>query len=912
MARYCKSCGKALTEDMKFCRNCGTPVPEVPTEKRFCRSCGRELAAGAMFCAACGTRVGESAPTEVPTPARHSASAPAAPQPSRAYAPRRNDTPPQQVYAQSPAPQPKAKKKGKGLIVLLVLLVVAGVGWFGFREGGFLRGLLGDKPVAKPSSGGKTQGGYSLSGAEALFGEGAEVKVEPVKGSRAAALREPDKYELLGDPLELSCDKYDGTFFGEDVVLSVPIPDMEDPERYVFVYYDEVNGEARYLFPDGYDASKKTMEIALPHFSLFGPAKLTEEEEIEVFLDKYSTKKAVQEGQDQLAASELEPYIRAKAEAMGLKDQALKDLVQSTINIIGGRFKGDDLTPTKSYGDTVETITKTTTAVTRGIVEGDWDTARTGLEDAVNGALVHAWEDLQFSQNIDRVLDSEFAGRTAVKALGSATSIIRMNKHLSEGTEEGFKEAMKELGNIFQSVHPAVELGTKGVAFLGAQVNQTFTNWKSNQVEELYQIYKNGLEDVWHNEVIPGNRESFLTYLNTASGFTMAKGVKRFYNMDKVAEICKKYGWPYSRYEDLPDRYKEKFDKLAEDGLMEYFELRLQQETRAAEIKEVERVVIETMMNDYYGALRSGNYGAYFGEQSPNDYSLSNRLERLVNVRSFVSNFVDEQKLEKMRKDGSFNYGDVLNWWVEFASKYERTEAILKFRERLLEHDLLKDYGDMLVTALILEKTIGSGKSDPVGQYVTYERGWTVVYDEKAEDIEEYTDESPEMDVHATYSKEVRQLFERYPEIPLDKKGNFSLNSGGLKMQGAFDQVTRSGTGTFSIYLTYTQTSPDTPDVIREKVEDSGIWENFWPWVSREATLSVSGDLELKPDPDTGGVRIIFNGSGSLSYSGTRITAIKGIKYPKYEDSDLVIETAPYSGGYDVTFENVTNIYSMD
>lgn len=494
-----------------------------------------------------------------------------------------------------------------------------------------------------------------------------------------------DRFEADGKWYDISSTAYDGLPLSGDVLLTASIPGEVNPEdlgSYVFVYYDEKNDECRYLYPDSYDLTAGTMTIDLPHFSFWGSAKLTKEEQVEAFLNSYSTKLAVESGNSKKSASELEPYVRAKAEAMGLTKQATEDLIQSSLNFLGGRFTGKN----KAF---IETGTKYTTTLTRGYYDKNDEAAMSGLEDAITDALMNSWDELQFSDRLDEVLGSEFAGSTAGKLLSSSNGIARMAGYLTEGDME---DAMKELGSVMQGVHPAVELSTKAIAYLGAKVNEEFTNWKSNQIEELYQIYKNGASDIWGNEVIPCNRDSFLTYLNTSSGFTMAKGVGRFYNLDKVGEICKQYNWPYSTYEELPPRFLEVFQQRAEDGLMQYFELRLQQEKTAEEVKKTERACIETMMSRF-GALDSGSYGKFFGEATPDDFDLTARLERLVNVRSFVSQYVDEVELAKVAKDeNSYNYGDILNWWVDFASNNDKPAAIRKFREKLREYGFLKTY----------------------------------------------------------------------------------------------------------------------------------------------------------------------------------------------------------------------------
>jgi membrane protease subunit (stomatin/prohibitin family) len=76
-AKFCASCGTALTPPgvvcanchaenpagAKFCASCGTPLATVTAH---CTSCGAELAEGARFCPSCGTAVGASSGGEPP------------------------------------------------------------------------------------------------------------------------------------------------------------------------------------------------------------------------------------------------------------------------------------------------------------------------------------------------------------------------------------------------------------------------------------------------------------------------------------------------------------------------------------------------------------------------------------------------------------------------------------------------------------------------------------------------------------------------------------------------------------------------------------------------------------------------------------------------------------------------------
>lgn len=517
---------------------------------------------------------------------------------------------------------------------------------------------------------------------------GMDVKVTELDADEQEKFRDDSKYELLSAPVSIECDGYDGTFLGEDVLYTVSVPeDVDDLGSLVFVYFDDDNN-ARYIYPDDIDTKNNTMSVYLPHFSFWGSAKLTKEEQIEAFLDSYSMKMAIDNEQNKQAASDLEPYVRAKVESMGLTKKATEDLIQSVMNYAGGCFKGTEEEPFK-YGDTIETGTKASTTLIRGAIDGDRDAMQSGLEDVVNGSIMHCWNDLKFTERIDEVLGSEFAGKTAESLTGSVNGVARMAGYAMEGDLSG---AMEELGGVISNTIPAAEITTKSAKFLASLGNLAFTHWKSNQVEELYQVYKNGAKGLFGNEVFAGDRESFLMFLNTSSGFTMAKGVNRFYNLDKIGETCEKYGWDFKDYSEMPQKYRDEFERRAENGLMEYFELRRSQEEAAEKIKEQERANIEDMLEPHNGALVAGNYMSFFGEQSEEDFDVTARLERLINVRKFISQYVDEDALNKLKNvPDSYTYGFLQNEWIRYASNYKKSEAIDKFCEFLSSAGLLKN-----------------------------------------------------------------------------------------------------------------------------------------------------------------------------------------------------------------------------
>lgn len=529
------------------------------------------------------------------------------------------------------------------------------------------RGDSEDKPESKNEAAPKNNTAISVEGCELSINED-DFKQKTdfaLKCSEdSSVLNTSEKFTLLGGAYEVSNSKYDGTILGTDVILTVDVTGMGDSdlERLFFVYYDESNGKPIYMEPKSVDIKNGKMSIALPHFSLWAPVKLTEKEEVELFLDRYSSKLSVAQAEDEKAFSALEPYVRAKLKALELTEGAETELVHSVISEISGDLFDEE-------GE---------------LAAAAWKSI--GTEDggkSFNGKC----NDI-IADKCTELLE-KLGTENPTEIFGAASSAAKFAGYLTEGD---FEDAGEELGSMLADSIPHGDIAMKAIEYVGAKVNESFTNWKANEVEELYRIYQKGAEDIWGNEVVAGDWDSLRTYLNTCSGFTKAKAVNRFYNMDKVAEICEKYGWDFDTYEELPEKYKAIFDQRAEDGLKNYFETRLRQEAEAEKIKANERECIETMLENV-GALKSGYYTDFF--KDGDCYCLSARLERLMKVRAQVSQYIDEAALEQSRKNGGFNYGDIMNWWVIAANEHmgDRNATVKAFCETLKEYELLMSSG---------------------------------------------------------------------------------------------------------------------------------------------------------------------------------------------------------------------------
>lgn len=533
--------------------------------------------------------------------------------------------------------------------------------------------------------------GFRLFVEEGTFDKDVKVEVRTTTPEEVNAAKNDAKYEIVGTPVHVTADSYKGGPFGTDVKLTLPMPEnCEGGLGQVVVLYFPDEGEVQYMTPDSYDSEAGTITVNLPHLSLFGTGKLTKEEQVNMYLDKYAAGEAIRRLDQTQAASDLEPYIQAKIKDLKLSKEAGRELTLSVINAIGGKF-----------GDDPGMYTDLATATYKSIDDSDPSSFEDKVEEIISGKLY------------DMINYNVFTGQadSKFKDAGKLGTIVGA---IAGGDKE---TALREIGDAIGSAVPAIGLTTKAIGYVGAKVNESFTNWKSNQIEDLYQKFKNGYEDIWGNEVVAGDEESLKTYIYTGSGLSRAKGVYRFYNMDKAAETCEKYGWGHKEYEELDDHYREIFDQRAEEGLMNYFRTRLAQENEIEKIKESERECVDQMLTSY-GCLSSGNFNKFFGEQSDDDYNLAERLERIGRVKSTLLQYVDEAALAKSQKDGIYNWGVLMNDWVSLVTVNKHDEAVLQFIAKLKSYGVLNKEFD---TGLAIDDLVGtySGKVTTVAVRVT-------------------------------------------------------------------------------------------------------------------------------------------------------------------------------------------------
>ena len=740
MAKFCRNCGSPIKEGVKFCPECGYDLKTVQTKAQDrsgpeskaqtamkCPRCGAAAAPGKKYCVFCGAPITGSASTPAEPPKRvnlteqfiknkeQSAGASAA---GRGQGSQKGSKPTSAAQTSSPDGPKKSKK---GLIFAAILLV--GIFLFtAFVTPGFLRGKDDpDKGTTNDQSGAsnnktdfytgkgfeKTEISYSGGGFdvgtlkdnglnlhidEGAIAAGNSITAEPIPVDKLKALGVDGKFKRIVAPFDISSEGYDGSAL-DGIELTVSMPKLNgesdwDIAGYVFCYYNESKKEIEYFRPEKVDYAKNTMSITLPHFSWWWGAQLTREEEIELFLDEYCMKTVVQQSQDQKLAAELGPYVQAKAEALGMTSKATKDFTQSLLSALGGkiRFTGEN-------GETASDLAGLTYEQFLTLSRAYWDSdaeAIPGMMDSIlTGLTVQLWKEGKYSERAAKVFKSEafkeFAPGsidTFVQNFGSFGYILGA---IWEGDVEG---AAQKAGEVMEGYHPAVSIGTKSVRLIASGVNSWFTDWKDAQVEELYVIYRDGATFLFGNTVQKRDRETFLEYLNYSSGFTKAKGVARFYRLDKIDQVCKRYGWSFDSYSEMPEKYRKIFDERAENELLEYFELRASQEDAAKALKESMRPMIASLFNTDTGALEKSLYKAFFHEE---EYDVRARLERIIRIKAFLGTYVDDEKAKRSEKLGGNGWGEAINWWLMYASTEPKSRAIEHLIADLKEYDLLKE-----------------------------------------------------------------------------------------------------------------------------------------------------------------------------------------------------------------------------
>ncbi len=631
--------------------------------------------------------------------------------------------PGQQMYQQPQmAGYPQArKKKSRAWIGILASVLILGVLAFtGFVKPGFLKDVFKPKeelPTAYESGvrltesirsgstlemGSLREAGYRLTIPGNELETDTAVSMDVLSKEQAKQYEAAEKFRMIGTPVELEYEGNNGGFFGEQVTLSMYIPEELRNEEgrvedYVFWIYDEEKKEYRYYEPDYVDLENGVMEVTLPHFCINGGGRLTESEMVEYALETYSTQVVMMQENQKKDIKTLSPYFEKKLDALKLSSKMKDELITSVINCAGSKIgeaykvNEDDL---NDIGMAVDLTTASYNAYNSGdneaLLSKMNDLSATLIVDAINKKIIEKGSLEKFKSE-------------AGWASGNISELGTLAGAIAGGDTDG---AIAAAASIIENSDPKIAVVSKAVGYLGAKLDECFINWKDSEVEELYQVYKNGSKDL---AVEAGDTDALRDYLVWKGD---AASIARWVQIDEVKELEKKL--PKGKYYDsaIYDRYvknlQENARTVAIDSLVEYYEKRLKQEKKVEKIKDEERFAIREMLNETNGALRSDNYGAFFGEKH---YSMTERIKKLVNIRKYLSEFIDEDARNKdSYTPKNYNYGYFLNQFISYMANQgmSKEEATKQFCRDLKAAGLLKKNYDVGLEASSMDSIAGT------------------------------------------------------------------------------------------------------------------------------------------------------------------------------------------------------------
>lgn len=216
MAKFCRNCGTELPDGARFCEACGAKVPEEKPAKSFCTSCGKELSSDALFCPFCGAKTGGKPSVAPPSP---TPSVRPSPLPNQT---RQNGAPTRQTPASRDLPDymkpgyqqrvkeerqvakaaSSVKKGGRALSFFLSVVLAAEVCVAGFKYPGFLLKDRGDSGTSVVSD---TDGSHSQT--TSVLAELTDYQKEIAS---LLGVTEKELLEAINDPIEVTVDNSPG------------------------------------------------------------------------------------------------------------------------------------------------------------------------------------------------------------------------------------------------------------------------------------------------------------------------------------------------------------------------------------------------------------------------------------------------------------------------------------------------------------------------------------------------------------------------------------------------------------------------------------------------------------------------------------------------------------------------------
>ncbi|SEF77200.1 hypothetical protein SAMN04487934_10375 [Eubacterium ruminantium] len=510
--------------------------------------------------------------------------------------------------------------------------------------------------------------GASLAVNAGVFPEGTEITLKHLTDKEAKEYK-TEGVGLISNPIEVGAaeDVYKGECLDEGVTLVVDIPQetiKEDssPVDFCFAYFDETMKAWRYLEPDWVDLDERKMQITLQHFSIYGPATPDEAAQIDRIMNQYCEAKLRHENSYNEAEQALSPYLADLKKKINLSEKAFNQLQRDILcqvmdNLQGGGPETPGLWRDKSQKWHFQGQGTLITTCMKAKEDNDPDLAAFAIEEYMAEATASVLFNGPWAKKI------AMGGRLA-KAAGSFAG-------------GDYEQAVRDLIDISLNFTPYGYVKQATVDFVIKKADEQFTRWKKDEVDELYQIYKNGREGRW-TSIEPQNFEELWEYVDYGF-FAKGRAVERLFSQEQLKQQLINYGWSETTYKNLPEAKKKEFQKKTREQLENYFKARLENEKKIEKMKKEEADFIE----DILPTLRDSSYMDFFGEKRYRDIKLDERLRKLLEFRNAVADYVD---LDKMDKNGVY-WGPLVNQMISEFDKDLTNEEQLQVWLKLLDDE---------------------------------------------------------------------------------------------------------------------------------------------------------------------------------------------------------------------------------
>lgn len=420
-------------------------------------------------------------------------------------------------------------------------------------------------------------------------------KVPKVVGKEVSPLGSPIEVTAGEDPVRLNQPVT--ITFAYDKAL---VEKNTDPGRIVVAYFSGDQWE--YIKPDKIDQDNGTVTFTTYHFSFFGAAKVSTEEQLNQIIKSQTMTKVIQDNVDDVVDDTAEKVIDSMLGGLGLEEDSWKS------KVLGSLLKDDE------YKDMYDAYKS-----------GD----ASGFNEKLNVLIGK-----KIAENVpDSVWKSALEGLTDDKGLEYVQAVSQAMGFLVEGQ---YKDAARIVGEAIADEFPL----TLAIKVSAELMQYRIDMWKDQEIEAAFRAYKDGAEaHFWGYNVEKGDFDTVWTQMRGIGTRLMSEAIAR------ENRIREEAGQP-----PLTDREMDNIRNKVKDDLKEQFESRADLEDEL----ETEEAKMKKLIMGYKeaGLLSPGQFGYSSGMDT-----LDSRIEKLIHFKRKVLRDIGRGDIT----DGAFTTADNLS-----------------------------------------------------------------------------------------------------------------------------------------------------------------------------------------------------------------------------------------------------------